>query len=367
MTEKPALQDVANYGNLVVAHANARRGKSRQYWVRQCDRHKEKYLKRLEHDLLTGQYKTSEYRNKTIMDSRKERLISRLPYYPDRIVHWAILYQLEPLLLASFSDRTHAAIPNRGIHTALHQIRGTMLTRHDLRYCLKIDIRHYFQSIDHDILKEKLAELVDDEPLRNLLYGIVDSFPHGIPIGNYTSQYFANFYLNSFDRYLESLGLVYVRYMDDVVIFGESADLLHKVRKEVEHYLEMYLHLSVKDNWQVFPVAKRGVDFVGYRIYPNRVILRKSTFRAMRRKLGHVYRRVSDGRWSEHDRCVVASYAGWCRYCTPKARQSIYFKYFSQILHKLPAGLEEYEKKIRKLLLSGTPYEKTSAGCRRKP
>lgn len=348
---KPDIKDVANYGNLLIAHANARKGKRKQFWVKKCDDNKEKYLKKLENILLSGTYHTSKYRNKIIMDMRKERLISRLPYFPDRIVHWAIIFQLEPLFIQSFSKRCHAAIPGRGIHTALKQVRETTLKRRDLKYCLKIDIRHYFQNVDHDTLKEKLAGLVDDKELLSLMYEIVDSYPEGIPIGNYTSQYFANFYLNSFDEYIESLGLIHVRYMDDVVMFGESSEILHKTVHEIEHYLNLYLHLSLKSNWQIFPIRKRGIDFVGYRVYPDRVLLRKTTFRSLRRKMTNVYKRVSEGRWSEHDRCVVASYAGWCRYCTPKVRRTIYFKYFSPILNKLPAGNEKYEKNIRRLLL----------------
>jgi len=351
MTAKTTLNDVAQYGNLLVAHSCARKGKSEYYGVKKCDQNKEKYLKKLEALLLSGKYHSSEYHSKVIWDMNKERTISKVPYFPDRIVHWAILYQLEPYFIQSFSTRTHAAIPGRGIHSALKQTRETVLKHKELKYCLKIDIHHYFQSIDHNILKTKLADLVSDLELLNLIYEIVDSFNPGIPIGNYTSQYFANFYLNSFDKHIEELGLIHVRYMDDVVIFGETSEFLHKVKTEIEHYLELYLHLTLKDNWQIFPIKKRGIDFAGYRVFPNRILLRKSTWKALRRRVSNVYKRVSEGRWNLHDQCVVASYAGWCKYCTPKVRKTIYFKYFSPILHKLPAGNEKYEKNIRSLLL----------------
>lgn len=347
----PTLQDVADIGNLTIAHACAKRGKGKQYWVKRVDKHKERYLNQLRDNLLSGEYRTSRYRNKVIIDSRKERTISRLPYYPDRIVHWAILYQLEPYFIASFSERTHAAIPNRGIHKALKQTREIIKNHPELKYCLKFDIRHYFQSVDHEVLKRELYKCPIDNGLYNLLCGIVDSFPRGIPIGNYTSQYFANYYLNTFDEYIEGLGLEHVRYMDDVIVFGESSKLLHNAKNCIEHYLNLYMHLGIKPNWQIFPIASRGIDFVGYRVFANRVLLRKTTFRSMRRKLTNVYNRVKSGVWTEHDRSVVASYAGWCKYCTPKVRHGLYDRYFYPILHSLPAGYDKFEKNIRELMI----------------
>ena len=339
---KPTLYDVANYGNLLVAHANARRNKASYYGVRRCERNKEKMLHKLEDMLLLGNYRTSEYHNKTIIDSGKERMISKLPYFPDRIVHWAIIYQMESLFIDAFSPRSHAAIPDRGIHSALKQTLE-LVRNPENRYCLKLDVKKYFQHIDHDTLKEKLSGYTDDENLTALLFEIVDSFPEGIPIGNYTSQYFANIYLTSFDAFLESAGYSHVRYMDDIIVFGKDSHSLHDLIKEIRKYLETELKVSVKENWQIFPVAVRGIDFVGYRIFPFRTLIRKSTFLKMRRKLAKVRKHVETGALSDHDRSVIASYAGWVKYCTPKVRRVLYDKYFAGVLDKIP-----HEKKFVK-------------------
>lgn len=344
MENKPTLYDVANYGNLLVAHANAKRLKSKYYGVKRCENNKEKYLHKLETYLLDGTYHTSEYHHKIIIDSGKERMISKLPYYPDRIVHWAIINQLEELFIQSFSPNSHAAIPNRGIHSALSQTRA-LLRNPENAYCLKIDIKKYFQNVNHEILKEKLSQFSGDDGLTKLLFENVDSFPEGIPIGNYTSQYFANIYLTSFDYFIGATGHSHVRYMDDVIIFGKSSEELHQLYPVLKRYLNEILDVDIKSNWQVFPVHSRGIDFVGYRSYPNRVLLRKSTFLRMRKRLSKVAKTLSTGVLTNHDRSVIASYAGWVHFCTPKVRKVIYLKYFDPILRKIPQ--DKFTQKIK--------------------
>ncbi len=344
----PNLADAATYGNLLVAHANARRGKRHYDAVLKFEENQDENLHKLAHLLLSGEYRTSPYVNKVIFDSGKERTISKLPYYPDRIAHWALMMQLEPLFLAAFCNRSHAAIKGHGIHTALYQTRSFMLHYPEKsKYCLKIDIRKYFQSVDRDVLKSKTRELIEDEPLSAAIDEIIDSFPQGIPIGNYTSQYLANFYLTGFDNWLVSRGVLFVRYMDDVVIFGSSTEYLREVLKDIQQHLREELHVELKSSYQIFPTAIRGVDFVGYRIYPNRVLLRKSNFNRKRRKLAKVRKRLEAGIFTQSDQSRIASIAGDIKHCTKNVRKTLSKNYFEEILD-LIHGNEQYKRKIKK-------------------
>jgi hypothetical protein len=170
---------------------------------------------------------------------------------------------------------------------------------------LKLDIHKFFPSIDNHVLKELLRRKFKDKRLLILLDEIVDSAP-GVPIGNYLSQYFANFYLNYFDHWMKEVKRVkyYFRYCDDMVILSDNKDYLHGLREEIEDYLRTNLHLQLKDNYQVFPVDARGINFLGYVFYHNRVMLRKSIKQAFAKKIGH----AKGKRRTE----IIGSYKGWC-------------------------------------------------------
>ena len=330
------LDTVASLDNLRAAHRYARHGKTHYQSVQEVDADAETLLAKLHDTLISGNYHTSRYKTEIINDCGKERLISKLPYYPDRITHWAIMLQMEPLFMAQFDPCTHAAIPGRGIHTALRQTRGYMLADPEgTRYCLKLDIHHYFPSIDHEILKRMLRRLISDRRLLQLHYEIIDSAA-GLPIGNYLSQYYANLYLSAFDRWVKSKNRYYVRYMDDVVVLGRDAAELHALYREIEWYLMRNLRLTVKGNWQVFPVAERGVDFVGYRIRHNSVILRKSTFRRMRAQCFRLRRSAERfGDLTLSEQCSLMSYLGWIMHCTKRTRTDLFERYFAPVLKHL--------------------------------
>lgn len=351
------LEDIASYGNLLLAHANAKRGRTKYRAIQRVEKNKLECLRSIQTQLLAGTYETSAYVHKIIRERGKERLISKLPYFPDRIVHWAYMQQLNPVFLAKFSNRSYASIAGKGIHAALYHVRFLLLHYpEDTAYCLKIDMKKYFQNIDHEILKEQLREDVEDPAFLVCLYELVDSFtstgsgcPVGLPLGNYTSQPFANRYLTALDRWLEQKGVFHVRYMDDLVIFGKTAADCHSIRKELSEYLFLRFRLYLKENWQVFPVGKRAIDFLGYLIYPNRVLIRKARFRRLRRTLARVKRSVMEkGRMTDRDRSRLASYAGWLRFCTPKAKKTIWFRYFEPVLRL--SGESKFRDKLYKMV-----------------
>lgn len=183
------------------------------------------------------------------------------------------------------------------------------------KYVLKMDIRHFFDSIPHDRLKAKLKKTVHDEKMLELLFRIIDVTEVGIPLGFYTSQWLSNWYLQGLDHFIkEQLCAVhYMRYMDDMVIFGSNKRVLHRMRQAISDYLEMELGLELKANWQVFRFSYgnnqgRDLDFMGFRFYRNRTILRKSIMYKATRKARKISKKekatILDAR-------QMLSYLGW--------------------------------------------------------
>ena len=296
---------IISKNNILNAHRNARKGKTHYKEVKMVDKHEEHYISRIHYILKNSRYKTSEYEVFDYNDGNKIRTISKLPYYPDRIVHWAIMLQIENVFLKTFINDTYASIPKKGIHYGVKRIKKALKDERNTKYCLKLDIKKFFPSINHDILKSLLKRKFKDKKLLNLLYEIIDS-SDGVPIGNYLSQYFANFYLNYFDHHMKSLGVkYYFRYMDDIVILHKDKDYLHNLLKyEITPYLKKELKLTIKENWQIFPTKIRGIDFIGYRFFGNYTLLRKSTYKKMRYK-------ISKCRNKEHLKRSKSSYKGW--------------------------------------------------------
>lgn len=262
-------QKICSMDNLKEAHRNARKGKGWYAEVKEVDAHLEEYLTKLQEMLVNHTYHTSPYEKFIRKENGKEREIFKLPYFPDRICQWAILQVIEPYLLRNMTSTTYSAIPGKGIHAALHDVQEAM--RKDVpncQFCFKLDVRHFYPSINHAILKAKFRKLFKDAELLWLLDEIIDSISTasiedmrniwlldedidpetGIPIGNYLSQYCGNFYLSSFDHWLkEKMHVKHAfRYMDDIVIFGSSKEALHKLQKEVKRYFKTELHLTVK-------------------------------------------------------------------------------------------------------------------------
>lgn len=295
---------ICSLENLYLADQRARKGKKNQYGVQLHARNWQANLYSLHHRLLTRNYRTSEYTTFTIFEP-KERLVFRLPYFPDRITHHAVLNVLEPIFRACFTADTYSCIKGRGIHGAVRNVKAALQDQPGTRYCLKLDIRKFYPSIDHDILKTLLRRKFKDPDLLWLLEEIIDSAP-GIPIGNYLSQYFANFYLTYFDHWLKEVKGIkyYFRYADDLVILAPDKPSLHALLAEIREYLGKQLRLDVKDNYQIFPIAARGIDFVGYRFYHTHTLLRKGIKQRFARMLA-----------TRPNLKSIAAYNGWAAHC----------------------------------------------------
>lgn len=290
--------------NLRVAATKASRGKRLQPGVISFQKAPERLLTELNVLLKDFRYKTSDYTIFKVYEP-KEREIHRLPFYPDRITHHAIMNVLEPIFLSTFTADTYSCIKGKGIHAASRALKKALRDT-KMGYCLKLDIKKYYGSINHEILKGLIRRKFKDPELLWLIDEVIDSAP-GLPIGNYLSQYLANFYLTFFDHWIKQTKSVtyYYRYCDDLVILGENKPFLHQLRVEIAEHLNVNLKLEVKKNYRVFPVTE-GIDFVGYVHYPTHTMLRKSIKKNMARAV------------SNNAEKSVASYYGWAKHCNSK-------------------------------------------------
>lgn len=301
---------ICSVENLQIADSIARKGKLKQYGVIVHDKNKEANILKLHDILVNKQYTTSMYSTFKVYEP-KERDVFRLPYYPDRIVHHAIMLHLEKIFVSTFTADTYSCIKGRGIKGAADAVKEALKDVPGTKYCLKLDIKKFYPNVDHRTLKCLLRKKLKDDDLLWLLDGTINSAP-GLPIGNYLSQYFANFYLNYFDHWMKEVKKVkyYFRYADDLVILSDNKEYLHQLLKEITHYLSENLQLTVKKNHQVFPIAVkngRGLDFVGYVFYHTHVRLRPGIKRNYARKIARGISTASK-----------AAYKGWTDHCNAK-------------------------------------------------
>jgi len=307
---------IIDYNNIILADENARRNKSKTYGVKIHDRNKEANLKKLQEAFTNLTYKTSEYFVFKIYEP-KEREIYRLPYFPDRIAHHALMNQLEPIWEKLFIHTSYACRKKKGIHKAVQDIKKVLRRdKENTKYCLKLDVKKFYPSIDHDILKSIVRRKIKDSKALTLLDEIIDSAA-GVPIGNYLSQYFANLYLTYFDHWIKEVKRVkyYFRYADDIVTFSNNKEDLHELRKDIEEYLSSNLKLRLKRNYQIFPLDSRGLDFVGYKFFHTHTLLRKSIKLGLYKSLRKLRKWKRSSKYIQKKLCA---YFGWLKFCNSK-------------------------------------------------
>ena len=325
-------EKVVDMDNLRNATRIAEKHRRKYRSVISFEQDREQKLASLQASLKDGSYRTSQYRFFDKMEGPKLRHLAALPFYPDRIAQWAVMLQTQEYFARTFIDQSYAALPGRGHHKAHEKLKEYLRDPRAV-YCLKTDFHHFFESIDKEILFGQVKRLFKDPMVIGFFEDVILSYPkeRGVPLGNLTSQWLANLYLNDFDHYFkEQMHCVfYIRYMDDIVVLGWSKAFLRRVERRMEK-MAAELGLEINPNWQIFPVADRGVDFAGYRSFRDYSLLRKrvkrnmkSRMRALRIKLvsdpSHVPTASDMGRWSSYKGVLVHcdSYRLAQRYTTP--------------------------------------------------
>jgi len=283
---------IISFENLYQAYLKARKGKSQSKEVAEFSLHLERKLLRLQWQLEQGIYQPGDYRFFTLYE-RKPRLIAAAPFV-DRVVHHALLNIIEPVIDRQFIYDSYACRKGKGVHAAVDRYQNWAK---QYRYALKMDISRYFPSIEHQCLKAKLAHKIKDRPVLDLLYTIIEHTPKacgeprfkrhcGLPIGNLTSQFFANLYLDAMDHYLKEICSVkaYLRYVDDFIILSNDKSQLHEYQQQIEDFLAgEYLCLHPRKA-NIFRTDK-GVDVFGYRVFPDCRQLRNDNGHRFARKL----------------------------------------------------------------------------------
>lgn len=323
---------ICSIENIMLAIDNSARGKKNRRAVEYTLQHKEQAAHNIREMLISKQYRPKPYRTFEIMDGprQKQRTIFCPAFYPDQIIHWALMQVLQPVLLKGMYEFNCGSIPGRGIHYGKRYLeRWLRRDRKHTKYCLKLDIKKYYPHIDKEVLKTKFRGKIKDASALWLIDTIIDSHDEGLPIGNYTSQWWANFYLESLDHYIkEKLHIkYYLRYMDDMVLFSNNKKMLHRARKMIAEFIAP-MGLTLKENWQVFKVESRPVDILGFRFYRNKTTLRRKNALRIRRRVRKAAKRKNV---SVKDARAILSYLGWITHSNSNGYYERYIKPYVNI------------------------------------
>lgn len=341
--------------NIRLAIQNSSKGKRKRKIVKKIYENPDEYVDKIRD--YAARFKNCHHKPIEIYDGivRKKRIII-VPTYKEQVIHHMVVNVLIPIFEHGMYEHSCGSLPNRGAHKGKKYIEKWI--KHDkknVKYCLKMDIRKFFDSIPHDILIRKLEEIIHDDRFLDVLREIISVTDHGIPLGFYTSQWLANWYLQDLDHYIkEELNAVhYMRYMDDMVIFSSNKRMLHRMQEDIERYLNENLGLQLKGNWQIFRFDYiksgkhygRALDYMGFKFYRDKTVLRKSIMLKASRKAKKLY--LKD-KITIYDIRQMMSYLGWID-CTDtygmyenRIKPYVSFQYCKR-------RLSNYDKKMAKM------------------
>lgn len=288
------LEAMGDYGNVQKAYNKARKCKRHRKDVLIFTKDKEENLDKVREDIINLAYEPSKYHYFKVYEP-KERQIMALPFY-DRVVQHAINNVLEPIFDKRFISQSYACRKGKGMHAASDTLKEWLYEWNKYHpdqplYAIKADIHHYFQSIDHAVLKTEIRKAIKDAGVLALLDRIIDhngNMPDGvgIPVGNLTSQLFANIYLDALDQFIKhELGVeAYIRYMDDFVILSPDKEQLRNWLARIEQFLREELKLEFNPKTTML-AAKNGIDFVGYKHRATHRKVRKDSIKRIKRTI----------------------------------------------------------------------------------
>jgi len=292
------MAEICEIDNLLLAYHKAIKGKRQLRYAIDYSGNLFSNIVRLQEQLLSGTYEFGNYHYFHIYDPKYRKICAAA--FEERIIHHAIINICHIYFEKHLIYDTYATRLGKGIYSAIKRARIAMRS---YRYVAKLDVKSYFDSISHVTLKKKLRRLFKDGELLSLLDKIIDSHEntpgYGIPIGNLTSQYFANFYLSFLDHYAKEILKipVYVRYMDDILIFGESLSQIKKYVNCVCVFVGSELSLNMKQ--PVYAHVESGVSFLGYSLFPNKILLNRRSKIRFKRKMYQYSVRHKTGVWND--------------------------------------------------------------------
>jgi len=268
----------------------AAQGKTQKHYIAKVLEKIDYYAEQIKIMLETDSVVLSENRYIELFDRScsKLRQITVPKFYPDQIIHWALMLVLEPVITKGMYRYSCGSVPNRGGMEAKRFVERALKDT-SVRYVAQLDISKFFNNVKPDILLSLFRRKIKDERLLSLIQKVLENGGDCLPIGYYTSQWFSNFYLETFDHYVkETLKIkYYVRYADDMVLLDTNKRKMRKAIAKMEEFLEK-LGLHLKENYQVWKVDSRPIDFVGFRFYKNKTHLRKKIFFRLCRRVRKV-------------------------------------------------------------------------------
>lgn len=296
------MPEIADLNNLELAFWKAKKGKESKPEIRRFQIDLQANLLELQRQLLSGNVILGNYHFFRIYDP-KERNICAADF-SERVVHHAVINVCSPYFEKHFIYDTYACRVGKGTHKALERAR---IFQRKYRYFLKIDVRKYFDTIDHVQLKNRLRRLFKDKQVLSLFDKLIDSYTlledeaKGLPIGNLTSQYLANFYLSFVDHYVKEKLLIsaYVRYMDDMVLWSNNKKDLMDKGKNLQYYMQEELKLNLKQFY--LQTSNRGLPFLGYLIKDTKVKLQQKTKKRFIKKYNLYTNRLIKNKLSQED------------------------------------------------------------------
>ncbi|KHO47418.1 MAG: RNA-directed DNA polymerase [archaeon GW2011_AR5] len=321
---------ICSYDNLLLAYRKARKNKTSKWYVHKFEKELERNLAKLEAELRTDTYQPHPLKNFVIRDPKTRTISSS--HFRDRVVHHAICNVIEPLFEKSFIHDSYASRKGKGTHAAIKRfdtfkrkaskngrlVKNAKDGNMTIGYFLKADIRHYFETVDHEILLKILAKKINDDKVMSLIRKIVANHStknwKGMPIGNLTSQFFANIYLNELDKFVKHnlRARFYIRYLDDFVILHDKKVVLEWWKSRIDEFLKNSLKLELHPDKSKIYALHSGANFLGFRIFYHHKLLKKSNLRSMNLRMEELAEDYKNGNISQGE--LDAKISGWCAY-----------------------------------------------------
>ncbi len=292
------IEKIADTENLLLAFYKAAKSKRAKQEVIAYTAHIDSQIAVLQKQIQSGNITCGLYHYFKIHDP-KERTICAASF-GERVLHHALMNICHPFFEKHLIDTTYATRVGKGTYAALDRAKAGMK---NYKWVAKLDVRKYFDTIAHDVLKQKMAALFKDKKLLSVFHRIIDSYfteeSRGIPIGNLTSQYFANYYLSAADHHAKEILKIplYIRYMDDILIFEKDKLYLQKKVAAFMSYVETKLFLQFKP--VIFSNTLNGVVFLGYKLYPHFILLNAAGKKRFKRKYEIYNRLIYEEKWEQ--------------------------------------------------------------------
>lgn len=292
------IEKIAELNNLYLAFNKACRGKQFKHEVLAFRENFDRNISLLREEILSGNVDVGNYHYFVIRDPKTRKICAAK--FNERILHHAIMNVCHDIYDKRLVPFTFATRKGKGVYAALEQAQ---LACGKYRYTVKLDFRKYYDSIDHDVMKHILTNMFKDKVLLSIFNRIIDSYcvttSKGLPIGNLTSQYFANTYLSSLDHYIKEAlhAPIYIRYMDDLFLASDSREQLRLIVAEITRYSSEKLRLTLKP--PIFRCSKDGQVFLGYRVLPHRLLLSGRSKKRFRSKLIDYHKKFISCEWNE--------------------------------------------------------------------